>query len=61
MFGMLFTIIVVLAVIYVILWSLRDNSAIGPIFNAIHPAVQKLGESIKIGLAKLATVFKKKE
>jgi len=59
MFGTIITVLIVLAVLYVILWTLRDNAAIAPIFNAIHPAVVGLGTSIKNGLASLAALFKK--
>lgn len=61
MFTFIFTVVAVLAVIYLILWTLKDNATIGPIFNAIQPAVQSLGTSIKNGLAKLASLFKKKD
>lgn len=61
MFGTLFTVLLVLVVLYIVLWTLKDNAAIGPIFNAIQPAVSSLGTSIKNGLAKIASMFKKKD
>lgn len=61
MFTVIFTTILVLVIIYLLLWTLKDNATIGPIFNAIHPVVVALGVSIKDGLAKIASMFKKKD
>lgn len=61
MFTVIFTTILVLAVIYLVLWTLKDNAVIGPIFNAIRPVVEGLGTSIKNGLASIAGLLKKKD
>ena len=61
MLGTIFTVFLVLVVLYVVLWSLRDNAAIAPIFNAIDPVVKGFWTSIKNGFTKLAEMFKKKD
>jgi len=54
MFSLLFTVLVVMIVLYFVLFTLKDNAAIGPIYNAVQPFVSGLVAKIKVGLAWIA-------
>ena len=58
MFTILLTTICVLIILYVILFTLKDNPSIAPIFAAIDPLVKSVVDKVKAGLNWVANKIK---
>ncbi len=61
MLGTLVTVLIILAIAYVILWSMKDNPSIGPIFEAFDSGIKKLWETVSSGLSKLASFLSREK
>jgi hypothetical protein len=58
MFTILFTTVCVLVILYAILYSLRDNPSIAPIFDAVHPVFTGALEKVISGINWIVTKIK---
>ena len=61
MFEFIFITFFVLAIIYIILWTLKDDPKVYPIYWAVQPIVSSLGKAITSFFAWLASKMKSKQ